>query len=450
MKFCKRIAYLLFTLPLLLISCSSAGISVPQSSLLGTLTKSGQIVYVGLDRNIYTIDQDGNNQIAITDDAVLPDQDGGTDNWRIYRNPTWAHDGTLAYASEIFFPNTVTQIAGEIYTSASDGSDRQVIFSSDTNFPFYLYWAPNSEKIGFLSTIGGDGGQMALQVAGVDEREGWVIDTGAPTYWAWSPASDYLFTHIGASGPNGADTRLTMLTPDEPVIEAGLSIPPAIFQAPEFSPDGKYVLYASQPGEGQSGRLVLANADGSSETTLALFDGIIAFDWAPSGDYVAYTTIEAADNFVERRLYFLDMSNPEFPIEINTDVENTVAFFWSPDSSQVAYFVPYQTLIAFQDEDGNDVEQVVEFMQLHVAEAKSGETRMLIEGLLLTDTFLNSVMPFFNQFQRSATIWSPDGNNLVLSVIGGGGIPIIGIVPIEGGIDPIGIAPGVIAFWSWE
>ena len=59
------------------------------------------------------------------------------------------------------------------------------------------------------------------------------------------------------------------------------------------------------------------------------------------------------------------------------------------------------------------------------------------------------VLPFFDQYQRSGTIWSPDSKNLVLSALDNSGSPGILVAGIDGG--PLQkIADGDLAFWSWK
>ena len=52
---------------------------------------AGLIAYVGSDGNIYTIDRNGENQAAITQDAS-PQLPEGEDSL-VYRYPTWVLDG---------------------------------------------------------------------------------------------------------------------------------------------------------------------------------------------------------------------------------------------------------------------------------------------------------------------------------------------------------------------
>jgi hypothetical protein len=63
---------------------------------------------------------------------------------------------------------------------------------------------------------------------------------------------------------------------------------------------------------------------------------------------------------------------------------------------------------------------------------------------------LLTILPTFDQYHRSATIWSPDSAYLVLSAMTQEGAPGIWVVPASGQLPPRFITPGILAFWSWR
>jgi hypothetical protein len=176
------------------------------------------------------------------------------------------------------------------------------------------------------------------------------------------------------------------------------------------------------------------------ESFILTFDGFIAFDWAPKGDHVAYINIEPGSPARVGGLYFLDMDKPKEPVTIATDAESVAAFFWAPDGKQLAYFVPVIVPLDGDPENLSE-ENTVFFLELHIAEAKSGETKR-IARFEPSQAFMN-LLPFFDQYQRSATIWSPDSNNLVISAADG-----LFIVPSSGDFEPRFLVPGRMGFWS--
>jgi TolB protein len=135
-------------------------------------------------------------------------------------------------------------------------------------------------------------------------------------------------------------------------------------------------------------------------------------------------------------------------VTINTEAENVIAFFWSPDGEQVVYFVP---AIAEDPDTGQAVEgaEPLIFLIMSIADAKDGSVRE-VTTFLPSTSFLN-IIPYFDQYQRSSTIWSPDGNYLVVSALSTeDGTPGIFIVPSSGSLSPRFLVEGTLAFWSWD
>ena len=87
-------------------------------------------------------------------------------------------------------------------------------------------------------------------------------------------------------------------------------------------------------------------------------------------------------------------------------------------------------------------------LELHIAEPKSGTTER-IAAFQPTESFLN-IFPFFDQYQRSVTIWSPDSRNLVVSAMANESTQGLFIVPASGEVEPRFLVEGRLGFWSWD
>jgi hypothetical protein len=64
-----------------------------------------------------------------------------------------------------------------------------------------------------------------------------------------------------------------------------------------------------------------------------------------------------------------------------------------------------------------------------------------------TESFLTFIS-YFDQYQRSATIWSPDSRNLVVAAARNEGGPGIFLVEAAGNLQPRYLAEGLMATWS--
>jgi TolB protein len=146
-------------------------------------------------------------------------------------------------------------------------------------------------------------------------------------------------------------------------------------------------------------------------------------------------------------LHVVDLETSE---EIVED-DDIIAFFWSPSGEELAYFILFQAQPegGSSDGSGGSAQTTPQFgLELRVLNVTSGESRELFT-YQPTQQFL-SVLPYFDQYHQSATIWSPDNNNLVLSFIDSSGNPGIAVVAASGKLQPRRLADGYLAFWSWE
>lgn len=432
-----------FALLLMLGACSPQDLRLPESPLLSILErKSGLIAYVGLDGNVYTINQAGQKKISITEDATI--QSENADVRKLYMHPTWSPDAEhLAFISATVDHDGLPTFSS-LYTSSNKGNDVTEIYSSQIHFPVYAYWSPDSKQLGFL-TVSIGGSTYSLRVVPGVGGEVQVLDLGQPYYWAWSPSNQRILAHVGgATSEEAINSRLSLLTVNDPVTEVGIDLTPAPFQTPVFSPDGQFaVLSVDLEDDGQS--LILIDAHGQVQSEITKLQGNVAFDWSPQGNLLAYVESPHLTGLSPGILNLISLDEPSKPQSIEIDAQNVVAFFWSPDGSQLAYFVPVQ--VSTESQQDADQDQSIPTLRMCVANAISGETKCIATFQPSID-FLE-IIPFYDQYQRSATIWSPDSNYLVLSALTQQG-PGVFIVPASGAYAPRFLTEGRLAFWSWK
>jgi len=442
------IILLVLTLSLVLASCSSlASRRLEQSPMMANLErKSGTIVYVGVDGNIYTMDQAGGKQKQITDDARYGTSDDPT--VIVYQTPTWSFDsGQLAFVGVSGSMRSQEIDSASLYTVSLDNLEMVETFTSDHFFPFYLSWSPNNDQIGFLTNSNFSRGMALYSVPSLG-GEAIMLDAGRPYYWSWSPDGQRILAHAGGLNAASVERMSFLNVRDAAVEERVLSFTPSNFQTPAWTADGEHVLVAVET-QGQKS-LVMLDKNGHLEQTLATFEGEIAFTLSPDGNKVAWISggnLQAG--FLMGQLTILDFENNNQIIV--TGEENVMAFFWSPDSEQLAYF-PFQVInVALSNQSGDSDPIPVGTVKARVMDfaGRKIESHEVTYPFTPTPEFMN-MLQLFTQFQKSATIWSPDSQNLVLAAQLPEGAPVIWVVRSSGRLEPRYLVNGVLAFWSWE
>jgi len=421
----------LFILVVLVSACLPQDVQVPQSPLLSVLErKSGLIAYIGIDGNIYVVDQSGKTPTPVTDDAAIPNNQSST--FRLYQYLSWSADGAqLAYVG--VSGEGDSQNLSEMFVKHVDEDRAQKVYSSENEHPFYLYWSPDNENVSFLSTDA-TGQSIILQNVSI-KGERVILDAGSPYYWSWAPDGSTMIVHTGSEASSTPE-HMAFLQVDSEIIEDGLDSRPASFQAPAWSPDGSRILLTRVNDEDKK-EIILADSTGAFEKTLATFDVNTSFAWSTDSELVAYIEGEQAINAgAIGKLHVMDLAASEDFFQ-DTDV---FAFFWSPNSKKLAYFKPRLV-------EGDASNQQL-LLELHMLDTASGESKKLFT-FQPTNQF-SAILPYFDQYHQSATIWSPDSNNVVLSFLDVDGNPGIAIAAASGQLEPRLLTNGYLAFWSWK
>jgi len=431
----KIILYSLIAL--VLSSCLPQNMRVPQSPLLPALErKSGLIAYVGLDGNMYVVNQGGGNSRKLTNDAQLPKNQG--DPVHYYQFPTWAQDGNQLAFMGVNVQNT--QVASTIMVTNIENDSTQEVYANQSELPIYLYWSPDNKNISFISSTSAGGQDILLQSVPATGGERTLIDTGSPYYWSWAPNGRVMIVHTGGTGSTSPD-HLAFLRMDTNVLEDGLADTPASFQAPAWSPDGSHIAFAVISDNKK--QIVLTDSNGGNPTTIGTFTTKIAFAWSRDGSKLGYLDgIQPSSSGTLGSLHIYDLATSKETV-IN---ENIGAFFWSPSGNKIAYFLIVQLAGTDSGSTGSTTPQFG--VQLNVLDVTTGTSRNLFT-YIPTQQFMN-ILPYFDQYHQSVTIWSPDDNNLVLSFMDSKGNPAIAVVAASGQLEPRLLAAGYIAFWSWK
>ena len=430
----------LFTLAALLVtSCLPQDSQIPQSPLLPMLErKSGLIAYIGTDGNMYISDQAGGKLAQLTNDAQISQNQ--SDPFHYYQFPSWSRDGSKVAFVGLSIEGGVTET--KLYTHNLNEETNNEVYSSETEYPFYLNWSPDGSHVGFITTTAQRNNIILKSVADSEEGET-ILDAGSPYYWSWAPDGNVLITHNG-SDPTASPQRLSFLRMDSGITEYSLDFTPASFQAPAWSPDGSLIALA-RASDGKN-EIIVTDGTGSNAKSVGTFTAKTAFAWSFDSTRLAY--LDAKQSSSDGTIGALHVHDMETSEEIVED-KNIVTFFWSPNGNKIAYFILVPITpdnSSSGDTTAQDQQQYA--LQLSILDVTTGESKELIT-YRPTEQFLN-ILPYFDQYHQSVTIWSPDNNNLVLSFLDTDGNPGIAIVPASGNLEPRLLADGYIAFWSWR
>lgn len=436
----KKLAPILIVVILLLTACLPGNIQIPQSPLLSKLErKSGLIAYIGADGNIYVSDQGGGHKVAVTSDADITKIQSGA--FLYYEQPTWSMDSShLAFVGS---SGTGGSISGSsLHIADVDENKATKVYASESESPIFISWSPDDQKLGYLSTTV-SGQTMMLQSIPVDGGERTILDTGAPFYWSWSPDGSSMIIHSG-DATSSVPPRLSFIQVGNDIIEDRLEIDPASFQAPAWSPDGQHILITRQNKQNQN-EIILTDSHGKFEKAVGNYNFATSFAWSYDSELVAYIDGESPLNSgVLGKLHVLDLTADE---DFFQD-DNVIAVFWSPNSRKLAYFKPLLIDPETGEPATSQTQSPVFLLELHVLDVISGESKEITK-FRPTNPFAN-ILPYFDQYHQSVTIWSPDNNNLVLSLILSDGSPGIAIIAASGQLEPRLLDQGFIAFWSWK
>ena len=401
---------------------SARGEPVPQSLAVD------RIAYTGPDGQIRTVAPDGSDEQRIS-----PDE--GFFTW-----PTWSPDGRrLAFSGvtgggeeprvSLYAFNTVNGQLRELHVRES--GIRGIVAQGA---PHYLIWAPDGSHLAF---IGNSNRGLTLYLDDLADDVGPLptLDRG-PLYLDWSPDSRHLLVHRDLKHliVDAEDGRASEI----PIDSQGIG-----YRAPAWRPVEDEITFVSSDTYGRYW-LYTADVDAKGQTLVGTVPSGAAFMWSADGEFLAVTDPERVLTYrplqllVYQRVSLFKDGTRRHPTEIKDDV---VAFFWSPDSTKLAYVT---------------LTRVPGTMRWNILSVADGERWPLVDFVPSLDQV--TVFQFFDQYARSHTLWSPDSKSLVFAgrVAGGslsasfGQQPASSIIVIGTERRPTvdAIASGTLGLWS--
>jgi TolB protein len=344
-----KVATLILALALALAACAPAD---EDTSRL-VIVDNGQVV---------VMESDGSARIPITEDPGA-----------LYFQPVWSPDaGQLAFSLRGSSP--------AILIASADGS---ATYTTPTEtFPFYFSWSSGNDLAMLRNGAAGLTLDLTSLAAGAvtPPRQ---IESGQPLYFSWSPDGTTMVTHVGSE-------RLEL---NDFSSSSALGPPPGSFQSPSWTDDGVVAiergirdqkLVIVRNGETKPLATVLgpttlvATRDGSRVAIQSVFDD-------SNGLSVSYQTLPILPS---NKVLIVDTADGSHVIASEGPA---LAYFWSANGERLLILdvVPGPQARWSVWSDG-EVEEIIRF------EPDPG--------------FLRDLVPFFDQYAQSVSLWGPDAS----------------------------------------
>jgi TolB protein len=405
---------------------AGCGVFGPRTSdRAGVKQAVSQIAYVASDDGIYISEADGSNPRQVTRQVSGLSTEQG---WS-YRWPTYSPDGKrLAFAGYRAGPGRVGSAV--LVATVGQASSTAVLESADLA-AIYLYWSPNSRHLAALLQRGSDLVLYLFDANGTEQARELLV--GQPLYWSWAPDGTTIAVHVGGEAGSGADAWVGLLHLDPGVPrQERFGDPPGAFRAPAWSPSGAKLAYAIQGG----GTSLLSVRDMAGQVTrVASSTGDIAFNWSPSGDWLAFSSGDPSRPGLYQGVAVAHADGSD---RRTLSQDPLVAFYWSPDATQLAVV---------------GIDTAARTLTWSVLSI-DGKTNRPVTSFVPSSDFAFQ-LPFFDQYAQSTSVWSADGKHLVYAVESDGtpttsaGSPEhIVVLDAEAVHRATVVADGGVAVWS--
>ncbi len=315
---------------------------------------------------------------------------------------------------------------GTFRIALGDVKDGEVMRYPSPVAPFYYYWSPDATLLAFLGQNVSSPVQMGVLDYQRDEVE--IVGGGQPFYFDWRPDSRAIVTHV--------DDVLSVFTrTGEAWSSESIPLRPGLFQAPAWlSEDRILTVVPISPGSVQVSlrraqnaqddpspqRLISSDLEGRSIVTLADLEGAASFESDPTGRWVAFSNLSGP-------LRVVDLTDGG---EVAVSEGKVAAFEWSPVGGKLLFM------------------EVDSEAPALVPKVWDGDETLVFPSFYPTRALLLQYLPFWDQYTRSLTWWSPTGEAFTYpGVSSSNGEDRIFVQYLDDS-QPVAVRGGVFASWS--
>lgn len=380
-------------------------------------------------------DLDGGERALVSyqvDGTEVASYGEGTDE--LVALPIWSPDGR-----RIAWVRSSDGLAWELITAAVDGTGSTV--DELPGRPDFITYDPTASRVLAL-TPSPDGFGLVVVELGDDAPEDTddepfeVIDLGAPYFSDFAPDGDRLVAHVGT------DLRVVDLAGQ--VTSLGLTSTTHL--TPVWDPTEDTLYFSAATGTGE--RLLAYDLASGLVTELGVVDDVVVFDLDTSGTQLAVSAFgsssnsngsvaafrqtarqpvsPAADTLLDTGLWIIDLEDGTARM---LDSQPATAPLWDPTGSRIL-----------------------------VRDAFDGVGRWKVFGVDGTRTSTSEFdvdrslapvyLPYWDQFVRSQTVWSPDGGQFVHAGLADDGRSGVWVHDASTSGASTLLADGDLAFWS--
>ncbi len=325
-------------------------------------------------------DRDPGRLVVWNDDAVGSLEDGeftDSDATGAVSQVTAGRDGTLVWTRIERTPPSVDAVI--------DG-DRRVAIDTPT-VPFFYQWSPTGERIALLGNAPSGGG-LLFGLIDVESEELTTIQSPPPFFFDWSPDGTSLIAHVGGSVLRVIDAE-TGEVDDLPEAsgafpaplwtERGIVIAAAV--GPTVSPPIVPIAFQSAASE-----VLLIDRDDDSRLTLSVVDGPVRLF---SSDEALALAVGVPGT---QRIEVIGWDGQARA----TLGQGTIDLVqWSPDGATLLW--------TERDADGSLVPMT----------SADGDV-VGYDAFRPSSEFAAAYLPFWDQYDRTISLWSPDSSAFAL------------------------------------